>query len=271
MIAYFCGFKMRDLTVLRQPETSTEIIQANHIHELMAQWQFDLQEVSPATRSTYQRGANLFFEWLAWQGSADVSGAAVREWIKDLQHRDYSPGSVNTWLAGLRSLFAWAHEQGYIPFNPVMGVRGARRRGTTRAHKRDELTAAEVLAVFKTCDESSVGKRDLAILSLMAYAALRQTEIHRANVEDLRTKDDRLVLWVQGKGSADKDDFVVLSPAAERALRGWLSIHPTNSGAMFVSLGNRNNGERLSLRTIRQIVKRRYSKAGIVGFQQERP
>jgi site-specific recombinase XerC len=180
-----------------------------------------------------------------------------------LKEQGYKPGSVNTWLAGLRSLFTWAHERGYLPVNPALGIRGARRRGTTRAHKRDELTAREVLAVLDTCEQSKVGRRDRAILSLMAYAALRQVEIHRADVEDLKTRDGRLVLWVQGKGSKDKNDFVVLSSAAEVAIRGWLAVHPTRKEALFVGLGNRNNGNRLSLRAIRQVVKGRYTKAGI--------
>jgi site-specific recombinase XerD len=98
----------------------------------------------------------------------------------------------------------------------------------------------------------------------MAYAALRQVEIHRANVEDLKIQNSRLVLWVQGKGLPDKDDFVVLSPIAEKAIQGWLSIHPHGKGPLFVSFGNRNQGKRLSLRAIRQIVKERYIKAGVL-------
>ena len=137
---------------------------------------------------------------------------------------------------GLRSFFAWAHEQGYIPFNPALGIRGIRRRGTTRTHRRDELTASEVLTVLDTCDESKVGRRDYALLSLMAYAALRQGEIHRADIEDLKTQDRRQVLWVQGKGSPDKDDFVVLSPIAEEAILG---TSQTDGGLMLDYLRTR--------------------------------
>ena len=52
---------------------------------------------------------------------------------------------------------------------------------------------------------------------------------------------------------------------AELALRDWLSIRGSDEGALFVSLSNRSNGERLCLRAIRGIVKKYYKLAGIVG------
>ena len=67
-----------------------------------------------------------------------------------------------------------------------------------------------------------------------------------------------------GKGSIDKDDFVVLSLVVEEAIEDWLAIHPQGKGALFVSFANRNRGKRLSLRSIRQVVKDRYLVAGVM-------
>ncbi|HET6446483.1 MAG TPA: tyrosine-type recombinase/integrase [candidate division Zixibacteria bacterium] len=248
----------------QQPTMLVETINMGLVQELIALWQSDLGELNPATRTSYRRGTAIFFDWLAGQDRTELNHMTVRAWLSGLSALGYKSGSINTWLVGLRSFFAWVHERGHIPFNPALGIRGIRRRGTTRTHRRDELTAGEVLAVLDTCNESKVGRRDYALLSLMAYAALRQGEIHRADIEDLKTQDGRQVLWVQGKGSPDKDDFVVLSPIAEEAIQDWLPIHPHATGALFVSFGNRNRGKRLSLRSIRQIVKERYIEAGIV-------
>lgn len=138
-----------------------------------------------------------------------------------------------------------------MPHNPATAVKGAKRRGTNKKHTRDELTAGEVRRVLATCaGETAVDRRDRALLSLMAYCALRQVELHRADIADLKTRDGRLVLWVQGKGQIEKDEFVVLPAPAETAVREWLVGHPTGHGPLFVSLGNRSNG-RLSLRAIR--------------------
>lgn len=255
---------MHDLIVPQQPRALVETINLGLVQELMAMWQDDLGELSLVTRVSYRRGAAIFFDWLVEQDQAIASHKTVRSWVSGLSALGYKLGSINTWLVGLRSFFAWAHEQGYIPSNPALGIRGIRRRGTTRAHKRNELAASEVLAVLGTCDESNAGRRDYALLSLMAYVALRQGEIYRADIEDLKDQDGRQVLWVRSKGSPDKDDFVVLSPIAEEAILDWLLIHPRGKGALFVSFGNRNRGKRLSLRSIRQIVKERYIEAGVV-------
>ena len=257
--------EMRGVAVPQQPTMLVETINMGLVQELIALWQSDLGELNPATRTSYRRGTAIFFDWLAGQDRTELNHMTVRAWLSGLSALGYKPGSINTWLVGLRSFFAWVHERGHIPFNPALGIRGIRRRGTTRTHRRDELTAGEVLAVFDTCDESNVGRRDYALLSLMAYAALRQGEIHRADIEDLKAKDGRQVLWLRGKGSLDKDDFVVLSPIAEEVILDWLSIHPHSKGALFVSFANRNRGKRLSLRSIRQIVKERYIEAGVVG------
>jgi integrase/recombinase XerD len=248
----------------QQSRALEETIETDMVRELVSPWQGALEELSPITRASYRRGTTNFLDWLAQHNLLMVNQNVVQAWVKGLSSMGYRPSSVNTWLVGLRPFFTWVHEQGYVPFNPTLGVRGIRRRGTNHAHRRDELTASEVLAVLGTCDKSNVGRRDYAMLSLMAYAALRQGEIYRADIEDLKTKDGRQVLWVQGKGSADKDDFVVLPPIAEGAIQDWLAIHPRGKGALFVSFANRNRGKRLSLRSIRQIVKERYMKAGVM-------
>jgi integrase/recombinase XerD len=258
---------MTNLTTI-DSETTVPAVWENtqRLQQLLDAWQRSLGDMSPTTRTTYRRGVLRFLEWLAGDGRAELNGATIRDWVESLKEGEqYKPGSVNTWLAGVRSLFTWAHEQGYIAVNPALGIRGSRRRGITAAHKREELTADEVLGVFDTCDDEPMGRRDQALLALMAYAALRQTECRQANIEDLKTRDGRLVLWVQGKGHVEKDDFVVLSAPAERAIRRWLAVHPTRKGALFVSLGQRGRGERLSLRAIRHIAKQRYRAAGVLG------
>ena len=85
------------------------------------------------------------FGWLTGQDQTEVNHMTVRVCVSGLSALAYRPDSVNTWLVDLRSFFAWAYEQGYIPFNPALGIRGPRQRGTARAHKRDVLTASEVL------------------------------------------------------------------------------------------------------------------------------
>jgi integrase len=99
----------------------------------------------------------------------------------------------------------------------------------------------------------------------MAYTATRTIEVHRADLADLTTVNSLPVLRVQGKGSADKDDMVVItSTQAQEALYDYLADRGKDSGALFISLSRRSHGQRLGLRANRGLVKYYYRRAGVV-------
>ena len=52
---------------------------------------------------------------------------------------------------------------------------------------------------------------------------------------------------------------------AEQALRDCLRVRGTKPGALFTSLSNRSQGERLSLQALRELVKDYYRLAGVQG------
>lgn len=226
---------------------------------LLDTW-LDEIEAKDDTREAYARAVDRFITWMSERGES-VSPALIRDWRDSLEG---APATINLHLSSLRSFFAWAVKSGYISSNPASDVQGRKRRGTTTRHKRDELTAEEIQQVMSTCDGSMIGIRDRAMMSLMAYAGVRAVEIHRADVSDLDTRQGRRILWVQGKGHDDKDDFVVIQPIAEADLQHWLAVHPRPDRALFVSLSNRTFGDRLSRASIREIIKGHYKQAGVL-------
>ena len=103
----------------------------------------------------------------------------------------------------------------------------------------------------------------------MAYCALREVEIHRANVGNL-TQDDRLVLEVQGNGRREADEIVVIPTSQKPVIREWVVDRLTladhsDDAPLFVGLSNRNREGRLSTRATRAMVESRYQLAGVVG------
>lgn len=221
-------------------------------------------EIADATRKTYVIGLEKFLTWCARRQS--VNDDAVREWIADERAHGRKPATVNTWLAGVRSFFAWAAGARRLSYNPTNGVKGAKRKGTRTKHAREALTDREVLRVLSAPDrKTNEGARDAAILSLMAYTAARTSDLQRADLADLKTKDNRLVLEVQGKGRQEKDEVLVIAhPEAEGALRDWLSVRGDTPGALFVSLSHRSHGARLSARAFRRL-KDYFKVAGVRG------
>jgi integrase/recombinase XerD len=243
------------------------------IRKLIVTWQQALAlqamagEISENTRLAYMRGLNRLLDWADDLYLAQVSPDVLRAWIADLRRRGYRPASVNAWLAGVRAFFSWAVASRRLSTDPTLGIRGVMRRGAGRRHSRSALTDQEVLRVLALPDRSSPqGCRDLAMLCLMAYTAARQIELHRADLADLRTASGHLVLNVQGKGREEKDEMLVLAhPEVENAVHDWLAARGGLPGPLFTSLSRRALGERLSLRSIRRLVKSYYLAAGVSG------
>ena len=214
------------------------------------------------TIEAYRRGLTRFMRWLLEQGITEPTAADIARYRDDLKV-SYGAQTVNLSLSAVRSFYRYLLENGAISYSPAAGIRGI--RGGKRYHKRANLSDAEVRDVLATCDQSVQGIRDRAVITLMAYCGLRTVEVARANVDDLKA-NGRLLLWVQGKGHAEPDDFVVIPVEQERIIRAWLAERAKITkagGALFISLSRQNKGERLSTRAIHDLVKEHFEQAGI--------
>jgi len=227
-------------------------------------------EYSPDTAKSYYYGLIRFVNWLEDReiSLSAASRADVLAWKRD-GLANYKPTSVYVWLSSLSRFFRWCIDRGAPIENPAKGIR-VKGVFSGRKHTREELTDQEVLAVLDTCDYPPTRRykylnsvRDKAIISLMAYCGLRIIEVQRAEFGDLETREGRMILWVWGKGRPGPDDFVVLPAAAEKAMREWIAVHPSETGPIFVNLTERTFGLHMSRNRIRQMVKDRYRAAGI--------
>lgn len=244
-------------------------VQPQDLESWLAGWQDWLtlrvaaNEISKATATSYAHGTRRYLAFAAGTNPAEPD--TIRAWKAELL-KAYKPRSINAWLAGVKSFFGWLAETHRVSFDPTQLIKGASRKGQSKKHVRETLTDNEIRRVLALPDPNTkTGTRDAAILHTMAYTAVRTVEIHRADLADLQTRGGRLVLAVQGKGSREKDDFVIIPPAAETALRDWLAIRGKKAGPLFTSLSNRTQGGRLSLQALRALVMGYYKLAGVTG------
>lgn len=246
-----------------------DITPALKIAEALLDWQAWLDKkveagaISQDTANTYRRGANKFTAWL---GDRAVDGDTILEWIAELRSNGNKPAAINAWLGGVRSFFGWAADRNHITFNPAQGIRGAKRSGTKKRHVREALEDSEVIRLLKQPDRSTAeGKRDYALLAIQLYTAGRGIELYRADVADLQTQGGHMVLMVQGKGQTEKDEPLILVSEAAEAVRDWLVARGDQPGALFTSLSDRSKGKRLSRSATREILKRHFKAAGVIG------
>lgn len=222
-------------------------------------------DCTPKTVETYTKSLRAFFKWIAERGITNPQFTDVKAYRDDLLSH-YKPSTVQAYIFVVRRFFEWTESAGLYP-NVAGKLKGAK---LNREPKKDYLTSAQVRDVLGGIEASSLqGMRDKAIVSLMVACGLRDIEVARANIEDLRTVGDNTVLFLQGKGRSERSEFVIVPQAVERAIRAYLKARGEAQGAeaLFTSLSNNSRGQRMTTRSISGIAKAAMRAAG---FDSER-
>ena len=100
------------------------------------------------------------------------------------------------------------------------------------------------------------GKRNLALMAVMADAGLRVSEASNLEARDVNFNTGKIKVRA-GKG--DKDRILWTGDRTLAWLQSWLEVRPPGKGKLFTTL----KGAPLQSRYIRSMVKRYAQKAGI--------
>ena len=241
-----------NIDVLQSSESITEELYRRFIAYI---------DAKPKTIEVYTRAIRQFAGYLT-ENNIDKPVRedilAFRSYLKETGHK---PATIQNYITVTRRFFQWTAQEGIYP-DVAEHVKGA---VIGREHKKDYLTGKQAKAVLENVDCSELkGIRDYAILLLMITGGLRNIEVVRANIEDMRTVGNDTVLFIQGKGRDEKGEYVKITIETEVAIREYLkardNINPEQP--LFVSMSNNSKGKRLSTRTVSGIVKSRLRAAG---------
>lgn len=210
-------------------------------------------DAKPRTVKEYSKSLKVFFQYLADAGVTRPTREVIVSY-RDYLKEKYKAATVNAYMVPVRLFFQWTYQEGFYP-DVAENVKGAK---LNKAHKRDALTTRQVKEVLAAIDRRTLqGKRDYALLALMTTCGLRTIEVSLAAVGDMRSVGDNTVLFLQGKGRDDKDEYVKIPAPVEKAIRAYLKARGGASpdDPLFTSLSNRNTGLELTTRGISRIVK----------------
>lgn len=225
--------------------------------------------VNGETRGTYRRCLNEFSRWVATDRAFRFRREDIERYKRHLTStKRLSPVSVSTYLTAVRRLCSHLVQEGILGENPAKEVGGHKR---PQRHTRACLSQEEVGRLWETLSaEDERTSRNSAIIMLMVDGGLSESELARLNVEDYLKEGTNRMLAVQGKGRVSKDARVVVPSGAAQALERYLAWRKKNYGEplepmspLFLSMGNRTRGRRLSPRAIREVVNTHLVLAGI--------
>ena len=218
-------------------------------------------DASPKTIETYTKALRQLANYLSLNGISQPKREDIIAYREELKASGHKPTTVQNYITAVKLFFSWTAQEGYYP-NISDHIKGAK---LNREHKKDYLTSRQVKAVLENVDrEKQQGLRNYAILSLMVTGGLRDIEVHRANIGDLRVMGDFTVLYLQGKGRTERTEYVKITPPVEKAIRSYLATrNETDPEApLFTSLSNNSKGKRISVRSVSGIVKTSLKEAG---------
>jgi site-specific recombinase XerD len=195
------------------------------LDELMGcyrRWMVTDRQLAARTIRRYEQGARLFLEARAREGGGPagverLSEQAVTAFLLAEASRGLSAKSLQGRVAELRSLLRFLFLQAMITAPLGEGVPPAPGWKDTGVPRR--LALAEVQALLDSCDQATAsGRRDLAILLLLARMGLRAAEVAGLKLEDFDWRAGELVV----RGKAGRCDRMPLPAEVGEAVAAYL-------------------------------------------------
>jgi integrase/recombinase XerD len=207
----------------------------------------------------YERVARVFLEERSDPIDADLarlSGVEVNAFVLR-ESRRRGRASALTMVCALRALLRFLHVRGLIAMSLATAVPSIPRR---REDLPRGLAGGHVRSLLDSCDRAtSVGRRDFAILTLLARLGLRRGEVAAIQLEDIHWRAGELL--IRGKGS--RYDVLPMPGDVGEALTEYLRHgRPAGFGrTVFLSSCAPRVG--LSSAAVSSVVVRACARAGI--------
>jgi integrase/recombinase XerC len=223
------------------------------------------RNLSAHTLRNYQSDLEQFHDYLA--PAHPVSGKrtepelaaidhiTVREWLATLHAAQKQKSSIARKLAALRTFFQFLVREGLLEMNPAKLV------STPRLEKKlpKHLSIEEAVKFVETPPlDTTLGKRDRAILELMYATGVRVAELTKLNIGHLDYRN-RLI---RVTGKRRKERIVPFGEPALAALRAYLEVRESLLDAAPISerepeaLFLNYQGTRITTRSVGRMVEK---------------
>jgi tyrosine recombinase XerC len=207
---------------------------------------------SKHTILNYSLDLNNFQEFLGEGAIENVDYLCVRKYLALLKEKHYTSRTISRKLSSLRSFFRFLNREGFLKQNPVSAISSPK----LDKHLPVFMTEEEVSRLIEaSIPENEAGQRDRAALEAFYSTGIRISELVGLNIDDV----DFISGIVKVRGKGKKERIVPIGDQALSALRLYIEKRKKQSNIVFLN----KNGQRITDRGIRKVVKKYILSAGI--------
>ena len=262
---------------VRPPEAeATPVKTLPHLDIELAISVFERADMPKSTRKAYTGELRRQAEWLDGRPHTD---RLLEEYLDMLDDKGRAPPSAATAVAAVERAVRELALDGYEIAEPPAGPLAARRLKRFRREGAERgpgqvraLTCDEVKLMCKTAkgDGDPRGKRDAAIIGVMADGLMRVSEVSGLNAEDVSFRSNGTAEVLVRRSKTDqyaRGEVAHLGAVATKRLRSWIKAAGIKRGPLFrpVDRWGRVSDQRLGPDSVRAAIKRRAREAGIRG------
>lgn len=249
-----------DLRLLMNLRAPDSLSQETYLPTLAAAFLLD-RRAQNLTRKTIEFYRNLLQGFLSWcdlqaiKTVNQLTPDVIRHYLIHLEDKGIKAGGVHARYRTLRAFLRW-YDLEFEPTdfrNPMRKVKPPR----VDIEPLEPVPIEHVRAMVATCKAGKfTNERDKVILLVLLDTGVRAGELLALDRQDINTLTGDMVIR---KSKSRKSRNVFLGRQARRALRSYLRLCRDGTRPLFVT----DEGERLKMAGLRQIILRRAKRAGV--------
>lgn len=224
----------------------------------------DLKEIS---KESYRKQLIKYKQYLEANNITDPNRSVILAYKEDLLKQKLSSASAQKALVVLKGFYKYLKLKG-IDDDITYAVKGVKVATT---YKRQPLTEEDIRKVIHNARKKATdlnGKRNLAIFVILFTTGLRAIELERADIEDIDIVGDGYVLYIQGKGRDDKDNYVKLTDEVYKIILSYLELRNAENlsdrgNPLFTTFKRDKTEIRMKTAVIRAMVKDSFRAIGL--------
>ncbi|SMN15057.1 Tyrosine recombinase XerC [uncultured Candidatus Thioglobus sp.] len=204
------------------------------------------------TQQAYQRDLHQLIIFLNVQKIStwsQLTSEMLNLFMMQLRHKNICSRSIRRYMSSIRGLLTYLVNQEQLKHNCAVQLSTPKIAQTLP----ETLNYDQLLQLLKPQGGTRFEQRDITIIEVIYSCGLRVSELVSLNVEDVDLAQG--FLSITGKGG--KTRHTPLGTSAQEAIHQYVSER--QSAPLFVN----KNGERIGVRSVQNMIKKRALNAGI--------